>query len=645
MSATQPAAGPTQAPAPECSLIMKGGITSGVIYPRLASRLARDYRLHSIGGSSAGAIAAAAAAAAELRRLRDASWAGFARLDELPGLLNDQVGGRSRLLSLFRPAPRTKPLFGVLLAVLDAQQAAKKKARAAAPAGAGAAVGASAAVGAPGAGAAAAKTKVPGSALLLAAVRGLVAGYPVAAGLGALPGLALIVWGVVAGGAALAIGLIGGLTLLVVGLAVALVLAVKRTLTVDVAANHFGLCSGSGGTAEVPALTDWLHDYLQETAAQRTPVTYGDLAAHAIELKMMTTNLTQGRPMAMPWAEGGFFFDPVVWGTLFPEAVVQWMVDHPPALPAEAAEAAKESALVAQAKARGLAPLPDPEHLPIVVGVRMSLSFPVLFSAIPLVAVRWRAGGAAEFVTNWFTDGGLCANLPVHFFDRPLATRPTFAIDLQSTGAPVATPESGSYLPQENGDGLSRNWTSWTTTDPGGLGAFAGAMVETWQGWVDNEALRMPGYRDRVVTIYSTADEGGMNLNMEGGTVTALADRGEAAAAKLVAKFAGPFGKSPNTGFDNHRWVRLRAALAGVSDWLDDFAEDLERPAPGAALTHAQLLAAGEGGLPSYGDGSLKKVQALAEELARLAAASQGEGVTTGAPNPRGHLRLVPDSR
>nr|NLI50664.1 hypothetical protein [Propionibacterium sp.] len=629
---TQPTDGPAQAPAPECSLIMKGGITSGVIYPRLASRLARDYRLHSIGGSSAGAIAAAAAAAAELRRLRDASWAGFARLDTLPGLLNEQVAGRSRLLSLFQPAPRTKPLFGVLLAVLDAQQAAKKKARAGAP------------VGATLAGAAPGSTKAPGSALLLAAVRGLVAGYPAAALLGALPGVALIGWGVVAGGAALAIGLIGGLTLLVVGLAVALVLAVKRTLTVDVAANHFGLCSGAGGTPDAPALTDWLHDYLQETAAQADPVTYGDLAGHDIELRMMTTNLTQGRPMAMPWAEGGFFFDPAVWRTLFPEAVVSWMVDHPPSLPARAAESAKQAALIAQARARGLAPLPDPDHLPIVVGVRMSLSFPLLFSAIPLVAVRWRSDGAAEFVTNWFTDGGLCANLPVHFFDRPLATRPTFAIDLQSTGSRVATPEAGSYLPQENNAGLSRTWTSWTTTDPGGLGAFVGAMVETWQGWVDNEALRMPGYRDRVVTIYSTADEGGMNLNMESGTVTALADRGEAAAAKLVAKFAGPFGAAPNTGFDNHRWVRLRAALAGVSDWLEDFAEDLDRPAAGAALTHRQLLAAGEDGLPSYGEGSLAQVRALAEELTRLAA-SPTEGVTRGAPNPRGHLRLVPDSR
>ncbi len=53
-------------PSLECDLVMKGGITSGVIYPRLVSALSNVYRLRSIGGTSAGAIAAAAAAAAQL---------------------------------------------------------------------------------------------------------------------------------------------------------------------------------------------------------------------------------------------------------------------------------------------------------------------------------------------------------------------------------------------------------------------------------------------------------------------------------------------------------------------------------------------------------------------------------------------------
>src|SRR5689334_22503917 len=49
----------------ECDLVMKGGITSGVIYPLAVCQLATTRRLRCVGGTSAGAIAAAGAAAAE----------------------------------------------------------------------------------------------------------------------------------------------------------------------------------------------------------------------------------------------------------------------------------------------------------------------------------------------------------------------------------------------------------------------------------------------------------------------------------------------------------------------------------------------------------------------------------------------------
>ncbi len=47
---------------------MRGGTTSGVIYPLAICEIARRYRLRNIGGALAGAIAAGAAAAAELGR-------------------------------------------------------------------------------------------------------------------------------------------------------------------------------------------------------------------------------------------------------------------------------------------------------------------------------------------------------------------------------------------------------------------------------------------------------------------------------------------------------------------------------------------------------------------------------------------------
>ncbi len=49
----------------ECDLIMKGGITSGIVYPPLVIKLSRKYRFRNVGGTSAGAIAAAVTAAAE----------------------------------------------------------------------------------------------------------------------------------------------------------------------------------------------------------------------------------------------------------------------------------------------------------------------------------------------------------------------------------------------------------------------------------------------------------------------------------------------------------------------------------------------------------------------------------------------------
>lgn len=51
-----------------CDLVMKGGITSGVVYPPAIDRISKRFWLSGIGGTSAGAIAAALAAAAELSR-------------------------------------------------------------------------------------------------------------------------------------------------------------------------------------------------------------------------------------------------------------------------------------------------------------------------------------------------------------------------------------------------------------------------------------------------------------------------------------------------------------------------------------------------------------------------------------------------
>ncbi|HVY35164.1 MAG TPA: hypothetical protein VG960_12180, partial [Caulobacteraceae bacterium] len=93
--------------AKECDLVMKGGVTSGLVYPYAILQLAQDYRLRSIGGTSAGAIAAAFAAAAEYGR-QTGDPAAFVRLQsrclELPQLLE----------GLFQPS---RPLAPVMCAL------------------------------------------------------------------------------------------------------------------------------------------------------------------------------------------------------------------------------------------------------------------------------------------------------------------------------------------------------------------------------------------------------------------------------------------------------------------------------------------------------------------------------------------------
>ena len=105
---------PYAAPSLACDIVMKGGITSGVIYPRAVSELAKTYTLSHVGGASAGAIAAAAAAAAELGRHSG----GFEGLDTMPDeLAFVGPGGRSKLASFFQPTATAAPLFRLLMSV------------------------------------------------------------------------------------------------------------------------------------------------------------------------------------------------------------------------------------------------------------------------------------------------------------------------------------------------------------------------------------------------------------------------------------------------------------------------------------------------------------------------------------------------
>jgi hypothetical protein len=466
---------PTTANQPHyCDMVMKGGITSGVIYPLTAVELSNDYVFKNVGGTSAGAIAAAAVAAAEHGRTIGTG-SGFEGLAELPRWLGPNLS------SLFQPSRATRPLFSLLTAGMNRSG---KLGRAAA--------------------------------LLGAAVRG----FPVAAIVGLLPGLILGIATVLGGrGFLLVWGLVCAVVLAIIGVAIGLIIAVARRGARAIPDNFFGLCSGyadedAGGPAP---LTTWLAHTL-DTLAGKTgsePLTFGDLwgssdpmAERRLNLEMMTTNLTQGRPYRLPFDTDAFFFDPAEFSKLFPKRIVDWMLDH--ARPSDQAD-----------HFRPLVPLPAAADLPVVVATRMSLSFPLLISAVPLHAVDYSRRIAPQDRRPercWFSDGGITSNFPVHFFDAPLPSWPTFAVNLRpfhSDYPPQEDEEKNVWMPSSNRGGLREWWMRWEDRPPAGrLVAFGRSILDTMQNWMDNSQSRVPGYRDRVVHVSHTEAEGGMNLTM-----------------------------------------------------------------------------------------------------------------------------------
>jgi hypothetical protein len=217
------------------------------------------------------------------------------------------------------------------------------------------------------------------------------------------------------------------------------------------------------------------------------------------------------------------------------------------------------------------------------------------------------------------------------------------------------------YLPVANNAGLLRPWTALSPSDlkpESGisatlsgvktLGAFLYQIVNTARGWVDAAQLVMPGYRDRVVTIYHNKQEGGMNLSMPSPVVTELSERGQAAATLLVDKFAGTAENRPRGwGWNNQRWIRFRTATAGLNAWLTRFQTAYHTPVPGA-LPYTDLAGPGAGAaLPSYGFSAgpdRSAVNDLTAGLLTLGATwGTGNGLSVNAPRPQPQLRLTPD--
>jgi predicted acylesterase/phospholipase RssA len=652
-----------------CDIVMKGGITSGVVYPHAVCELARDYRFRSVGGTSAGAIAAAATAAAEYGREKR----GFNKLAELP----DWLGRGANLRSLFQPQKKTRRLYAVLLAGVDR--------------------------GPKGAIAAAVGEHLP------------------AAVLGALPGLALAAVALVAAAEtgstalivlAIAAAVLAGLPLALLGLALAVAGRVAWEANQRIPDNGFGLCSGAESDAPwgVDPLTPWLTKLLDGLAQtpDGKPLTFGHLWAgpdgdrekasedeskRCLQLAMMTTNLVNRRAHQLPWDARTWFFKPEEMRELFPSEICDWMVERSPTEDKEFEDdkpSRRSRMRLALARRQGLYALPDPADLPVIVATRMSLSFPILLSAVPLwqfdmtrednaVLNAWRQWAAdrpgfdplsptgewprgerpATMPTAepcWFSDGGISSNFPVHFFDRLLPRWPTFALNLRpfpfgQTRNPDDEREN-TWMVDSNRDG----WKEWWYRFPdrpaqarrdGRLGAFLSSIVRTMQNRVDEAQMRVPGYRDRVAHVSMEKDEGGLNLTMPKPMIESLTARGRAAAGRLIEAYTPPDEAGRVITWDNHRWVRLRSSLSVFEDLHGGFVEGYEGEPLNGERTYLQLIERdGDDPPKSYCWTSANEREVAEAEIDGIAAAAAKGGlegtVKKETPKPQPVGRIVP---
>ena len=623
-----------------CDLVMKGGVTSGVVYPTAICRMARTFRFHSIGGTSAGALAAALAAAAEYDRVRDSrSSRGFQRLAGV----SEYLGTGSNLRDLFQPSPSTQALFKLGMAWIEK----------------------------------------PGWSFALAVLGAYRLWVAVAFVLGVVAERLIATTSHDESTAVLVAAIVFCAAL------ISLVWwRIKAAVQGAIPDNDFGLCTGfkRPNPFAPPPLTPWLADRIDYVAGRTyakgqpddstlVPLTFGDLygepnpannsfpggspvldnlnavGQRAVNLEMVTTDVTAGRPYRLPFDDDDvtqFFYNRTELSRFFPNRVLDRMTGD------EITITLNDPAKPNTPQQVAVMPFPSAADLPVIVAARMSMSFPMLFSAVPLYAVNrkafraWSSSGGAqpEFGKTWFSDGGLSSNLPIHFFDGPIPRWPTFALNLR--GTPRTHDGLSIMFPEKPTD--EEKVFPATSYDPdveqfdlGGdrrLFQFANSLLDAMRNWNDNTLLQLPGYRERTVEIAMTAAEGGLNLTMPEEVVQSIMARGVFAGERFVSTFGPELARSD--AWNDHRLIRLRASLLMQSEWSRRYAVAWNRD-PDGAPTYEELIKATK---PPYSIPYETDERASASTFANaLASISDAiaPGVTlTKEPTPSTELRARP---
>ncbi len=536
-----------------CDLVMKGGATSGVVYPGALQEIASTFNLVGIGGTSAGALAAVVAAAAEYRRRNTGTMAGFAALDQVA----DELGKPGRLKTLFRPDKNTEKLFRLVMKLLEH------------------------------------KTTIGDKLGLVWRLRSKTS---------------------------------------------------RQRFFEPIYNNNFGLCSGIAVDPgnEGPAITTWLTsliDAIADKSADKSagrhltfrdllqapkPIgTHGDFVdpLRSIDLRTVTTCVTFNRPVEFPLQAHTFAFKAADLEPFFPASVIAQMQD--------AAQTIDNDLL----RQDGALPLPNLD-LPIVVAARLSLSFPILFSMVPLWAPNLHMPGS-PLERVWFSDGGITSNFPVHRFDSIYPRWPTLALnfqDVDSEGLPQRQQLRANgeliYMSADRTDGTLDLWSRFERDDSvSSLLGLVGAIFGSAQNWHDNAYLKLPGFRDRIAELWLAKHEGGLNLDMDSATVQALIARGKEAGRRLCARYA----ELPDTdpmSWRGHRWTRFRAGMAALVEKIDELGASMGPD--GVSEQELTELLAGLTAPPTFPFGN-EAERAAAEQFTQAVAALAALAASTPA--------------
>ena len=646
-----------------CDLVLNGGVASGVVYPWAMLKLARHYRFKNIGGNSVGAMAAALAAAAEYGRCHGLPDA-FEPLRRLPLVLAEEVGPRrTKMLSLFQAArPLRRPFELFLALVSDPEPSAPTGLR-----------------------------------LWVGVLVKLYRLGPVLKGLAVLLALLLlVVFMMLPGGqfaappwlslaALLGLGLLGAVGVVAIT-AIVLVLKLRCDLGA-LAQNGYGLCTGKGEEPGGEGLVEWLHRGIQLSAGrgEHDPLlTFADLWAAprfgrlgpgplpgglqppepGIDLQMFTSNISQGRPVRLPLRDANttLYYDPTEWAHFFPPYVLAALeaasVPYAPGSPSDPDPLKpvdrEQAALMARVRE-----LPS-GGMPIVVAARLSLSFPVLFSCLPIWAVDYETlQGKRKLRKCLFTDGGLCSNFPVHLFDAAHPRWPTFAILLDSRLVPFEDQQV--WLPLGEAEGRGDNWQREVPSSEPGRGLLSlvvglvVGMVLTMKDWNDRVAGRLPHIRNRIVRMALRPGEGQLNIGMPGERIMTMAHAyGTAAAEQLLAAYEpGPAGET-TPAWRQHLFVRAMVQLRALRLHLRNYAQTVRQANDTVPLrellqeaTQQRMLLGKAGVAPPRGQpGSIEAGDAVALERVIAAIESlEGEIAASGRSIDRYVPKLEPEMR